>query len=458
MASASQTYEQPNALNSSYGRVTQPQAVASNSTPATKPTYTTASGWNIVKMEGIPLEEPAVPSNTHSAVRVPSPKTATNTAPRAQVAPSAHPTNAQSASTNNTPALDPLKQHEADELTRRHAMAEQISKQLLSDKTKKVSTAKPLHEPRGWKAVEDDLRLHLRNCHDLLRRGAVHSAQEEIIVAARTLCQELDCRGGDWYSEPCFDRAMIAFEEHNDFYKGQSVAASCETLIGGHQTPVFRNQSAVNVAPSVAAQHYRAYAREELIAASQGCEWFADLYYALGKTYESLGDSNTDHAVMYREQAIACYQAALAIERNHSDAANQLGYSLLRVDRIREAEQVLVTAIAVAPTPQSWKNLAEVYRRSGQTSRAEQAVQQAVALEGDRPRMVTGKAMPEVVQVPPEQFAQMSPNVISSGSFLDAQLENSPSIVEGSVGPSQPAAQASTAKASKFESIKQIFR
>ncbi len=421
--------------------------------------------WNTVPPHGIALNNQysiAQPSTTN-AHSTNAPALQSTQPVNQQVVPASQ----QSTSVENSKVVAKVASNsqptnQSLEANHRKVVAQQVSQRLLATSDRKGPAPKPIEPPRGWNAIHEELVTHYRNCDELLRRGAIQSAREESLTGLRALCRALDSRESDRYSETALDRAMTALYEERDFY-GSHSATPGDSMIAGHSTPVLKNQTLSNVAPLVAAQHYRAYARYQLVCASQGLSWAADLCYALGKTYEAQAESETTLATMYREQAIACYQAALTIKNNHGEAANQLGYSLLKVDRPSEAQIALATAVSVSPSPQAWKNLAEVYRRNGDLQNANQAVQQAVALESNIPKMNNGKPMPEVVELQPEQFAQLSPNLMSSSNpnwspnvnqyANAATLNRSVQVAPAITAPTEP-----QVKTSKLDAIKNFFR
>lgn len=412
--------------------------------------FSAPSGWNQLPIKGVQV-------NSYLDGTIPAQPVA---APRQVVvdAPELVPSNQVTAPTavSNVVDSDALARELAamqaeEEQLRREKIAEQVSKQLLTSNRSSATPPKAIESPRGWKAVEEDLRFRLKNCDDLLRRGATQSAREEVLIGLNSLCRAIDVRKGASQSESSLQSALTAFEEEKDFYRDRSSGAAD---VSGHQTPVLRSKQTINLSPIVASQHYRAYAKQQLIATSQGHPWAAELYYALGRTLESESESSQEFSYMLREQAIACYQAALAVDRNHADAANQLGYSLLRVDRPQEAEAALTASLAITPTAQAWKNLAEVYRRTGDVNRNQFAVEQAMVLDNQSVRMMNGQPMPPVLEMSAEQFAQISPNTLQ-GAPNTQYLQQAPN---NQVAAPLTATSAEPAKAGKFEAIKRMFR
>ena len=157
----------------------------------------------------------------------------------------------------------------------------------------------------------------------------------------------------------------------------------------------------------MAAMHYRWYARYQLVTASDGHPWSADLLYAYGKTLEKDAELNPDRATMFRNQAVVCYQAATQTKPTQSEAANQLGFALIHLGRIDEAYNALAASIQYQPNANAWNNLAEVFRQRGAVADVEYALQQAAALEAGKPKYSYDN--PEITEVEPAVFAKYSP-------------------------------------------------
>ncbi len=177
----------------------------------------------------------------------------------------------------------------------------------------------------------------------------------------------------------------------------------------GTYDPVIEANRPAKRFPGTCGQHYRAYAKEQLIEASQGHPYAAELLYALGKTYDKEADKSTDNAFMLRNQAVVCYQAALGVTPRHADGANQLGYALLKLDRVDEAYYAIASSIQTRPAPEAWDNLAEVYRRKGDVQSQNYALNQSKILS-EQNVSPDARGLPEVVQLDPRTFASISPS------------------------------------------------
>jgi tetratricopeptide (TPR) repeat protein len=292
----------------------------------------------------------------------------------------------------------------------RVALAQKVSHELLSQSPYPASRAPEILEaPPGWQSVRQELTARLERCDSLLKRGAVHSAREEALQGMRRLFRTMDIHRRSLVSEPAFDKAIVALKEESDFQNivGNNQHLALPSIVASHSTEALKGRPLDNVSPEIAAQHYRMYARYQLVLASDGHPWASDLLYAYGKTLEKEAEQEPFRGLMLRNQSVACYQAATQVAPNQSEASNQLGFALIHLDRIEEAYQALTASIQNRPTANAWNNLAEIYRRQGATDKAEYAVQQATSLSGQA--TAYSAENPEVTEVDPAVFARYSP-------------------------------------------------
>ncbi len=286
----------------------------------------------------------------------------------------------------------------------------QVSTDILQDDASpKEVLPTAIEPPAGWQSIEIELKKHLTDCDDLLRRGAVFSGRQEALIAIRLLLRNLDQRRSRWVSEPSFDQALVAFRESTEFYESMQHPERSQdvpALVRGHQTPVLKNTELKSLPPAIAAQHYMHFAKDRMIAAAEYHPWASDLYYALGKCFERQAEESTLEQSMLLSQAAACYQAALATKNNHAQAANQLGFVLLQLDRNQEAEFYLRESLKMSQTPQAYRNLAELYRRNGNEPARTWATNQIAALQVSAPNRM---GVPAIQEVDPATFASISP-------------------------------------------------
>lgn len=313
----------------------------------------------------------------------------------------------------------------------RATLASQISNEVLTPALVSSHRAvQPIESPPGWASVETSLRSSLDRCDHLLRRGAVHSSRQEAVGAIRQLLRALDLHKRAWESEPSFQQGLVALKESEDFERSQiTELTSVHRIVQSHQTTILQETDLDAISPAIAAQHYRAFARDAFLTAADGHPWGADLFYALGKTYEKEAQQQPDRHLTLLQHATVSFQTAYGIDPRRAHIANQLGFNLLQLDKVDDAMVALSAAIAIQPSTNAYRNLAEGYRRTGQHAEMQLALQQAAALAARETRY--SPEHPEITEISPEDFARISP---PSTAY---QLHAAPSKVSsGSVFPS----------------------
>ena len=326
----------------------------------------------------------------------------------------------------------------------RLARAQRVSHETLSNTTTAMARApEALESLPGFESVKRELKQRLDKCDSLLKRGAVLSAREEASQGLLRLYRTMDLHRGSLYSEPAYEKAMTAIREEADFHKSLRgrQGTSVQEVVDTHSTEALKNRPLESTSPEMAAMHYRWYARYQLVLASDGHPWAADLLYAYGKTLEKDAELDLTRANMFRNQAVVFYQAATQVAPNQSQAASQLGYALIHLDRIDDAYNALVVSIQNNPNANAWFNLAEVYRRTGKVAEAEYAVQQATALSSGESRY--SQENPEVIEVDPAVFAKYSP--------MPTMLTPSQNLAPNSPPTSRPSSVESSVRAAKAE-------
>ena len=313
---------------------------------------------------------------------------------------------------------------------RRQRIGSLVSRELLQPNY--VTEEKPpaIEPPVGWRAIEKDLRDSLTRCDNLLKRKAVQSGRHEVLIAMRQLMRALDQRRGDWRSEPHMDLALQAFREEADFHaslKNPEQSSSVAAIVASHQTPVLKGMRLDELAPDTAAQYYHQYAKDQFVLAAERHGFASDIYYAYGKCLERLANENQEQRSMLLHQAAVCYQAALIIRSDQSDAANELGYVLLQLDRNSEAFDALQYSLKLRPTTETYRNLAELYRRHGDENGTNWAVNQIAAIQKTGTNLTPGR--PIVQEVSPEVFASLSPRDEAMATAFAANQMNQGNVV-----------------------------
>ncbi len=170
-------------------------------------------------------------------------------------------------------------------------IGQKVSTHILADSNAPSDPPPPAIEPpNGWNAIKDQLQTHLRQCDEYLRRGATHTARQEALFGLRLLFRALDQRRNAWTSEPDLDQALTAFREEADFHasmRNPEMARSVASIVATHQTPVLKSTDLTNMAPEIAAQYYRYFAKDRLVEAAERHVWAADLFYSYGNAWRS---------------------------------------------------------------------------------------------------------------------------------------------------------------------------
>ena len=215
----------------------------------------------------------------------------------------------------------------------------------------------------AWQELRPELLSKLQACDSLLRKNSVHSARDEIRNGLTLLARKLDQLSGPAVDQAPRRSAIRRSMPHESALQHAFRELDECTYSSAHQI----------------AQPLETFS-DLLPQATLNHPWAADLLYALGKTYErELEFAPKLHEVL-RQQSLASYQAALRIAPSRGYIANQLGYNYLHLGSLEEAAKALQKAIDAGPTPYSWRNLAELYRRRGLVREAQLADEQAAFL------------------------------------------------------------------------------
>lgn len=293
----------------------------------------------------------------------------------------------------------------------RAQLASAVSSQIIAQRPVDVNPRPimPIDAPPGWQSVGEKLSASMANCEALLKRNASYSAREEAEQGMLFLVRVLDQLDNRYHSEPAWLAAQQAMQEAEDFSGSQRLASDrslLQRIVNSHQTPVLHQAELSQLAPMTAAQHYRLYALQSLIEASQNHPWASELFYAIGRTYQAQADLGGQHADSLRWRATTFYRAAHAVDPNNSLASNQLGFVMLQMDRPIDAQRALVAAVNAGGSAASWQNLVEASRRLGDGRTMQWATQNLVALQQ---RLPPQPAAPPVLEVDAGTFAAMSP-------------------------------------------------
>ena len=273
-----------------------------------------------------------------------------------------------------------------------------------------------LEPPPGWNAVEKSIREKLESCDAMLRRGAIFSARQTCWKGLEELCQVIDLHNPQGKHVESLRRALVAMREEEDFYRYSNIQLAKPEVLANlcfaHETPVIRSlidqnsEQPTTFNPLIAAQHYRSYARDQLVLACDHHPWAADLLYALGKALEKQAWEDRSRSALVHQHAELVYQAALETNPSQTLAATQLGYVLLQLDRPQEARDILARSLQSGPTAASLQNLAEACRRLNDQPGVQWC---ATQLPHAQQRQQGAAADIPFTEINPRQFAAISP-------------------------------------------------
>jgi len=258
-------------------------------------------------------------------------------------------------------------------------------------------------------SVGQRVQHHVRYAFSLSGRGAVYSAKAELVDALKLVAMAQDADLGSSQHTEALIAGLTALREADDFAArdGQpDVRIDVARLVATHSTPALKYSANPSMSPIEALQAYYAFARQQLaVAGGQDIGASMALYGLARLQVAQMGQLG-----MNGPKAITFHQAALAVDANNYLAANELGVLLAGYGQLREAETALKHSIAISSQPESWRNLAEVYRRQGLPQLEHQARKQSEEqLAARRSGRTPNPAASGIVEwVDPATFVAMS--------------------------------------------------
>jgi tetratricopeptide (TPR) repeat protein len=248
---------------------------------------------------------------------------------------------------------------------------------------------------------------HVRNGFNLAQRNALYLAQAEFIAALELVAEANDVQQNTRFYTDALNAGLLALAESSDFVQRRPVGRRLDIarIVSGHKTPILKTPPHNRLAPTLAAERYNSYAREQLAAASAMQSDASMALLGLGKVAIAQGTTNPAQRLESTVKATTLYQAALMADSGNFGAANELGVIQARRGELAQARDLLVHSVQLAPHPATHRNLAAVYEKLGQTQLAEQAKSQAVDLEQAGYR----RSGPAVQWLDPAAFANTAP-------------------------------------------------
>ena len=245
-------------------------------------------------------------------------------------------------------------------------------------------TDEPATEPIGRTSLETispQAQAHINYALNLAERGAVLSAQAEFTMALDLIADALDVDMQDVTRSHAraVKAGLKAIEETKDFVPADTsndITLNVLQLSAAHQTPVLKNGNAERLSRAEALQRYHAFATQQLAYAGGNSPVGSAALYGLGRAQTVTTAGTGKRNLLAGPNAMALYQAALIVDPKNYMACNELGVLLARYGDLEGAENQFVQSLSVKPQPETWHNLAAVYRGMGQSEKASQAEQE----------------------------------------------------------------------------------
>ncbi len=225
------------------------------------------------------------------------------------------------------------------------------------------------------------IESRLNYAFDLAQCGAVHTAEAEFRAVLGLCALEIDSREGGTRHREALRQGLMALQEADQFAGNQ--LEKCDAIdvrktAASHSTPILQHE--LSPLDSVqATQAYYEFAEQRLVEACQGLQGASLAYYGLARTIV-VPEMNMVNA---SGKAVLLHRVALNIAPQNLLAANELGVLLAQHGQFDAAEKIFRQSLALNPTPDTWKNLAAVYARQGQSeaSRAALASSESLAMQ-----------------------------------------------------------------------------
>ena len=282
------------------------------------------------------------------------------------------------------------------------------------------------------RAVLEQSEQRLRLGFQLAERGALYLARAEFVAVLELIAQAHDLERDTQFHTKSLVAGLAALEESGDFVRRRPVGKQLDMalVVGGHRTKILQEEDLESISPLAAARRYYTYAQEQLAGAAAGESRSSIALYGLGKIVTTGAEAGPSQRLEMTAQAMVWHQAALMADRSNFRAANELGVLLARNGDLLHARNLLIHSVSLSKHPSTFRNLATVHARLGETELAERAMSESLALE----RAGYRRQGPAVQWVDAEAFA-------GSARASDSTLPPVNPAAPGSTEPkSEPAA------------------
>jgi tetratricopeptide (TPR) repeat protein len=262
-----------------------------------------------------------------------------------------------------------------------------------------------------------------RHGFELAGRGAYFAARAEFLGSLKVVAEGLDTQQKSDVHGRALAAALTAMREAEDFLpRGSQLEAEPNVagIAASHATPILKNElknEQAKITSMTATQRYMTYAQEQFAAAAGQEVAGSVALHALGKLHVAMAKKKVGLIAAAETKAMVFYQASLLADPKNYMAANDLGVLLAQSGNYAEARVTLERSLALSPQSATWHNLAVVYRQMNMPPQADQADQQATAMqqvELARRKQIFGTAVENVRRIDPQTFAQTSSNTPDS--------------------------------------------
>jgi polysaccharide biosynthesis/export protein len=206
----------------------------------------------------------------------------------------------------------------------------------------------------------------------LASKGAAYSARSKFLAALELIADALDARHNTQFHSRALCAGVTALREADDFsHTSSAIEADPVALSVAHVTPLLKQARPQTITRLQALQLYYSYATSQFAAAVGGVPEASTAIYYLGRLQPFLGGSVDRDAVLAEPKSLALEQAALSIDNRNFRAANELGVLLARCGQLEPARKALLYSASIERHPETFQNLAYVYRELGNRSDAQ---------------------------------------------------------------------------------------
>ncbi|CAL1125455.1 unnamed protein product [Cladocopium goreaui] len=299
----------------------------------------------------------------------------------------------------------------------------------VASRPKSVPRSEPqVHMPPF---IAQQVAQHVQYGQDLASRGATHSARSEFMRALDVVAHALDAQENSERHRDALREGLTALEEAEELTPHvEQGSAGWRRSVEKHSTPILKSPEAQNIHPFMAMQKYCAFAGQRLVIALGHEASASKALYGMARLELDMESPTTKQATLAGPRAIVLHQAALSIDSNNYEAANELGVLFARYGQYEQARAALLHSIRISPQPISWQNLASVSELLGdrETAHAAKHQQQWLAqkLQQEHPFTTGANAALDVTMLDPITFANLPTGEHSIGAAAPQAPMNGP--------------------------------